>query len=156
MLASINGNIVQLDDPVLRQRSVECDVTDWDIAHLSSVMMQSMIANDGIGLAAVQIGVPKRIFVYRDHDATFAAFTVINPVIVNSGALFGHTEGCLSIPNALYTVQRWTTTRLQGQDLDGRAIDRTADGLEACIFQHEMDHLAGKLICDSAHEVRTR
>ncbi|MFC8303719.1 peptide deformylase [Specibacter sp. NPDC057265] len=135
-----------IGDPVLR--TVAEEVTDFGpgLAKLIDDMHQTMADVQGAGLAAPQIGVNKRIFTYNvDGEQGH----VINPVLAACDDLAaGEPEGCLSVPGLGYTVVRHRWVRLTGVDLNGRPLDLEATGLLAKCFQHETDHLNGKLYVD--------
>lgn len=133
-------------DPVLR---TECDdVTEFDDALRALVddMVDTMIAYQGAGLAAPQIGVTKRIFVYR-VDGEIGH--IINPVIEwTSEQTQTDPEGCLSIPGLKYDTTRALQARATGQDVEGNPITLEGEGLLARAIQHETDHLHGILFFD--------
>lgn len=137
--------IRQFGDPVLRQRAREVDEVDGAVVHLIGNMFETMYAAPGVGLAAPQVGVERRIFVYDIGDGPGA---VINPVIVESHGEWTYEEGCLSIPNLSWTVVRPNAVHLQGISVEGDEIDIEADELLARCFQHEMDHLDGILLVE--------
>lgn len=135
-----------IGDPVLR--TVAEDVTDFgpDLAKLIDDMMETMADVRGAGLAAPQIGVSKRVFTY---DVDGQSGHIINPVIVNSDDFQPDVpEGCLSVPGLGYNVRRHRWTRITGVDKDGQPVDLEATGTLAKCFQHETDHLNGKLYVD--------
>lgn len=135
-----------IGDPVLRTVSEE--VTDFgpELAKLIDDMHQTMVDVRGAGLAAPQIGVNKRIFTYSvdGHEGH-----VINPVLVASDDIgVGEPEGCLSVPGLGFTVERHRWVRITGVDKNGKPLDMEATGMLAKCFQHETDHLDGKLYVD--------
>jgi len=132
-------------DPVLRQRAVEVENVDASLVRLANDMVQTMYDAPGVGLAAPQVGVQRRLFVYDVGDGPF---TVINPEIVESSGEWVYQEGCLSIPGLSWELVRPKEVHLRGFDLEGRDIDIEADELLARCFQHEMDHLNGVLIVE--------
>lgn len=135
-----------IGDPVLR--TVADPVTEFgpELAKLVQDMMETMDDVDGAGLAAPQVGVSKRVFTYRigaDHGH------VINPVLVNSPEQQPPgVEGCLSVPGLGFPAPRALRTTVSGVNLHGEAIEVEAEGLLARCFQHETDHLNGKLFVD--------
>jgi peptide deformylase len=101
----------------------------------------------GVGLAAPQVGVQKRLFVYDLHDDE-GAKVVINPVLTGGEGEWVYDEGCLSVPGLFWPIIRPKTVHLTGVDLDGKPISIEADELEARVFQHEVDHLDGTLLIE--------
>lgn len=143
--------IINLPDPLLRQVSAPIETIDEDVKRLSRDMFETMYAAPGIGLAAVQVGVPRQLLVLdvADDDEQPRPITMINPVILEaSGELRTHEEGCLSIPDFKLDVGRPDWVRVRYLDLDGKETELRTDGLLATAIQHEIDHLNGKLIID--------
>jgi peptide deformylase len=136
--------IRQFGDPVLTQRSAEVTDLDGTLAHLVEDMIETMHEAHGLGLAAPQVGVQKRLFVYQleDHDPV----AVVNPTIAESRGEWEFEEGCLSIPGLYFPIVRPKEIHLTGWDIDGNEISIEADELEARCFQHELDHLDGRLL----------
>lgn len=135
-----------IGDPVLR--TVAEDVSEFgpELAKLIDDMFETMHDVRGAGLAAPQIGVNKRIFTYSVDGQEGH---VINPILVASDDLAsGEAEGCLSVPGLGYTVARHRWVRITGVDKNGETIDMEATGVLAKCFQHETDHLDGKLYVD--------
>lgn len=143
--------IITLPDPRLRLDSEDvADVND-EIRELIDDMFETMYDAPGIGLAAIQIAVPKNIFVVdvapEGEERNPIAF--INPDIIwVSDERSTYEEGCLSIPGYYETVERPTACRVRYLDRDGKAQEMEADGLLATCIQHEKDHLDGKLFVD--------
>jgi peptide deformylase len=133
-------------DPVLRERAREIEeITDVH-RRLASNMVDTMRDAPGVGLAAPQVGVLERIFVWEVEDESGV---VINPQIVaRSDDLVEEEEGCLSLPGIAYEVVRNAGVQVEGIDLDGNAITLEADDLLARVCQHEIDHLDGILFVD--------
>jgi peptide deformylase len=132
-------------DPVLRQRAAEIDDIDGRIVRLSEEMIETMRDAPGVGLAAPQVGIERRIFVYDVGDG---AQTVINPEIVESSGEWEYEEGCLSVPELHWPIVRPKEVHLVGLDLEGNEISVEADELLARVFQHELDHLNGILLLE--------
>ena len=132
-------------DPVLRQRSPEITTIDGRLAKLAEDMIVTMYEAPGVGLAAPQVGVEKRMFVYDVGDG---AHTVINPVISESRGEWAYEEGCLSVPGLSWDIVRPKELLLTGVDLDGNDVAVEADELLARCFQHELDHLDGVLLLE--------
>lgn len=133
-------------DPILRQRASEVgEITDLH-RKLIANMIETMQEAPGIGLAAPQVGVLERIFVYA-VDETVGA--IINPeIIVHSQEKETDIEGCLSLPGLSYPVERAVSVTIRGLDENGEPVEIDADGLLAVVFQHEFDHLDGVLFID--------
>lgn len=132
-------------DPVLR--SVASEVTDIDgrLVKLVDDMLATMYAEPGIGLAAPQVGVQRRLFVYDVGDGAQA---IVNPVITESDGEWGYMEGCLSVPGLSWEIVRPKEVHVTGRDLDGNEVSLEADELLARLIQHELDHLDGVLLLD--------
>lgn len=136
--------IRQFGDPVLTLRSAEVTDLDGSLAHLVEDMIETMRDAHGLGLAAPQVGVQKRLFVYQLEDRDPVA--IVNPTIAESRGEWEFEEGCLSIPGLYFPIVRPKEIHLTGWDIDGNEISIEADELEARCFQHELDHLDGRLL----------
>ena len=136
--------IRQFGDPVLTQRSAEVTDLDGTLARLVDDMIETMHDAHGLGLAAPQVGVQKRLFVYQLEDREPVA--IVNPTIVESSGEWEYEEGCLSIPGLYFPIVRPKEIHLTGWDIDGNEVFIEADELEARCFQHELDHLDGRLL----------
>jgi peptide deformylase len=139
--------IVKFGDPVLETPASEVTSFDDDLKKLVEDMFESMYAARGVGLAAPQIGIAKRIAVV---DVTFkenpdAKLVLINPVIINKEGRQRSSEGCLSIPEFREDVTRAKTATVRAQDVSGNFFEHTGEELLARAFLHETDHLNGKL-----------
>jgi peptide deformylase len=132
-------------DPVLKAPASEVTGVDDALRRLVDGMIQTMYEAPGVGLAAPQVGVQKRLFVY---DVGEGAQTVINPVLSDFRGDWTYHEGCLSVPELWWDIQRAKQVRLKGTDLDGNELDIDADELLARVFQHEVDHLDGILLLE--------
>lgn len=133
-------------DPVLRERAREVEQITRVQKRLVKDMIQTMRDAPGVGLAAPQIGILERVFVYEVEDQVGAIF---NPVIVEfSEEKETDEEGCLSLPNLVYPVERSARVRIEGLDEKGKPVSIDADELLARVFQHELDHLDGVLFID--------
>jgi peptide deformylase len=137
--------IRQYGDPVLRQPATEIEEIDGWVAKLAEDMLETMYDAPGVGLAANQVGVPRRLFLY---DVGEGPVVVINPRIVESSGEWTYQEGCLSVPGLSWPIVRPGSIHLVGYDLDGNEISVEADELEGRVFQHEMDHLDGVLLVE--------
>jgi peptide deformylase len=135
-----------IGDPVLTQRANEVDDIDGRVARLVDDMFTTMYDAPGLGLAAPQVGVQKRIFVFDDQDGLKGV--LVNPEIRESRGEWEHQEGCLSIPGLYFDIVRPKEILLAGRDLDGNEVEIEADEMVARIFQHELDHLDGVLMVE--------
>ncbi len=132
-------------DPVLRQPTPEVTEIDGRLARLAQDMVVTMYEAPGVGLAAPQVGVRKRMFVYDIGDGPQ---TILNPRITESSGEWSYEEGCLSIPGLSWEVVRPKEVHLVGMDLDGNEVSIEADEILARCFQHEIDHLDGVLMLE--------
>jgi peptide deformylase len=137
--------IRQYGDPVLKERTREVQEIDASVATLAESMIETMYEAPGSGLAANQIGVMRRIFVYDVGEGPRA---VVNPRIVESDGEWSYEEGCLSIPGLSWDIVRPNAVHLVGLDLDGNELSIEATELEGRVFQHELDHLDGILLVE--------
>ncbi len=136
-----------MGDPVLRQQAVEITDIDGRVARMVDDMLPVMYEAEGIGLAAPQVGIGRRLFVFDLCDGD-GPQTLINPVIVESDGEWVYTEGCLSVPGLAFDIVRPKQVHIAGRDLDGNEVSIEADELLARLFQHELDHLDGVLLID--------
>ncbi len=139
--------IRRLGDPVLRERSQDVESFDDVLKRLYEDMVETMYDAPGVGLAAPQIGLSLRFFVFDANDGS-GPHAVANPVVSGLKGSQEEDEGCLSIPGLWYPSPRALHARVDGLDLDGNPISFEGEGLAARIFQHETDHLAGTLFID--------
>lgn len=135
-----------LGDPVLREECKPVQVFDAWLRRTAEDMFETMYEAPGVGLAANQVGIGLRFFVYDDGDGRKGF--VANPELSDLDGQDEIDEGCLSIPGPYHGTPRALTVRLRGLDLGGTAFELRADGLLARVFQHETDHLHGKLYID--------
>ena len=137
-------------DPVLKQRASEIADIDGRLARLAGDMIATMYEAPGLGLAAPQVGVQKRLFVYdvREDEDEQRPRVLINPVITDARGEWEFEEGCLSVPGMAWPIVRPKEVHLTGYDLDGNEVSIEADELVARLFQHELDHLEGVLLLD--------
>lgn len=143
--------IITLPDPILRQTSTRVESIDDGMRRLADDMLETMYAAPGIGLAAVQVAVPKRLIVLdvAAEGEPPAPLVMFNPEIVKLGdATRVYEEGCLSLPEVRIDIERPTTLTVRYIDRAGTQQTLEADGLLATAIQHEVDHLEGKLIID--------
>lgn len=134
-------------DPVLRQKARAVDVFDEHLARLSTDMHETMIDAAGVGLAAPQVGVLKRVFTWQVDEETGG--TVVNPRVVDSSEEIQEgDEGCLSFPGLFYPVDRPLRIEVAHQDVTGDEHTTQLEGFDARVWLHEMDHLNGILFID--------
>lgn len=139
--------IVKFGDPVLEKPAEKVTVFDEELKKLVEDMFESMYAARGVGLAAPQIGISRRIAVV---DVTFkedpnAKLVLINPEIIQKQGRHSQSEGCLSIPDFRENVSRAQVATVRAQDVNGNLFEKSGDDLLARALQHETDHLNGKL-----------
>ena len=143
--------IIKVPDPRLKKVSSPVDTVDDEVRALMEDMLETMYAAPGIGLAAVQVGVLRRIVVMdlaREGEPP-APLHFINPEIVwRSEEIAPYEEGCLSIPEVYDEVVRPARVRVRYLDREGRSVEEEAEGLYAVCIQHEVDHLNGVLFID--------
>ena len=154
-----NLRIVFCPDPVLK--SVAAEVTEFgeDLRALSSRMFELMRSEKGVGLAAPQVGVSLRLFVCNPTGEPGDDLVCVNPRFLELSGAEENEEGCLSIPGATVTMRRGTRAVLQAAHCNGETFQNTGTELVARIWQHEMDHLDGRLIIDNmspADEIANR
>lgn len=144
-------HIVTYPDPFLRQPTRTVEAVDADVKALIQDMADTMYAEPGVGLAAIQIGVDKSVIVYdvtqEEGERQFEA--LINPEIVSQeGSVISENEGCLSVPDFRADVKRFERVSVKGLDREGRPVAFDADGFLSIVLQHEIDHLKGILFID--------
>jgi peptide deformylase len=143
--------IITLPDPVLRKVSAPVERVDDALRTLVDDMLETMYAAPGIGLAAIQVGVPRRLLVLdvAEGDEEPAPLVLVNPEIVSLGPETRlHEEGCLSIPDVRIEIERPSTLVVRYVDRQGELRELAAEGLLATAIQHEINHLDGRLIID--------
>jgi peptide deformylase len=143
--------ILTVPDPLLKRVSEPVAAVDDELRALMDDMLETMYAAPGIGLAAIQIGVPKRIVVMdlaREGEPKAPRYFVNPEITWSSEELFSYEEGCLSVPEVYDAVERPARVRLTYLDYNGEKIEEEAEGLFAVCIQHEMDHLDGVLFID--------
>ncbi|MDT8436724.1 MAG: peptide deformylase [Gemmatimonadota bacterium] len=137
-----------LGDPALRERCEPVERVDEEVRALVDDLFETMYAADGIGLAAPQVGVPRRVFVYDVREPGVEPGVLINPRLEEEEGTVREPEGCLSIPGLEETVERRRRVVFRGLDREGREVRVDADGLLSRCLQHENDHLDGVLFLD--------
>ena len=139
-----------LGDPVLKTPTKPVERFDAALRRLADDMLQTMYDAPGVGLAAPQVGISLKLFVF--DDGSTGPMVMANPELVDADGELVEEEGCLSIPGPFYPTSRSSSIVCHGQDLRGRPIEVTGEGLLARIFQHETDHLYGTLFIDRLDE----
>ena len=143
--------ILVVPDPLLKQVSKPVDAVDDELRALMDDMLATMYDAPGIGLAAVQIGVPKRVIVMdlaREGEPKAPKYYVNPEILWASEETLPYEEGCLSVPEIYDEVERPARVKLRYLDYDGKPVEEDAEGLYAVCIQHEMDHLQGVLFID--------
>ena len=135
-----------LGDPVLREPAKPVETFDRALRRLADDMLETMYDAPGVGLAGPQVGVSLRIFTYDDGDT--GSRVMVNPELADAEGEVTDEEGCLSIPGPFHPTRRFRRVVCRGRDLQGREVEVVGDGLLARIFQHETDHLDGRLYID--------
>ena len=138
-------------DPFLRQKSIKVETVNDEIRSLMDDMLETMYAAPGIGLAAIQIGVPKRVIVIdltRNDEKKNPLYFVNPEIIKNSKTQAEYEEGCLSVPGQFAEISRPDKCNVKFLDYNGEEKTLEAEGLLATCIQHEMDHLEGILFID--------
>ena len=149
--------ILEFPDPRLRNRAQPVTHVDTALRTLIDDMFETMYAAPGIGLAATQVNVAKRVLVIDLSEKRDQPLALINPEILERSGIEETEEGCLSVPGYFDKVTRAEKIRVRALDRDGKPIEFDADGLLAVCIQHEIDHLDGKLFVDYLSELkRTR
>jgi peptide deformylase len=138
-----------LGDDLLRKTSREVEVVDERIKELINDMIETMVKSEGVGLAAPQIGILKRIVIVMDGDKIIP---LVNPKIIEYSGEAIDYEGCLSVKKQTVKVKRPTMVKVQALDKDGKEIEFVAKDFFARVICHELDHLDGILIVDKAEE----
>jgi len=150
-------DILQEGHPTLRKAAKKVDlkeISDPLFQQLVDDMFETMYAAPGVGLAAPQVNVSKRLFVMDVHDDEHSPAVVINPKIESAEEEVELTEGCLSVPGMVGEITRFQRVAVSGIDRDGAKIRIEGEGLLAQCLQHEIDHLNGVLYVDKARNVR--
>lgn len=139
-----------LGDPVLKERANPVQSFDERLARLAAVMIEVMDREDGVGLAATQLGVLTRLIVWRDPEGDDIRVFANPEILEESASCTAANEGCLSVPGATVEVSRADEILVSTCDLQGLRAEFRLEGLAARIVQHEVDHLEGRLILDRA------
>jgi peptide deformylase len=146
--------ILEYPDPRLRTRAKPVEVFDQALAKLVDDMFETMYEAPGVGLAATQVDVHKRLIVMDVSEGKRAPQVFINPEIMASEGVGTGEEGCLSVPGIFDEVKRAAKVRARAQDVTGKFFEVELDALAAVCLQHEMDHLEGKLFVDYLSDMK--
>jgi len=146
--------ILEFPDPRLRTRASPVESVDDGLKSLIDDLFETMYEAPGIGLAATQVNVHKRVLVADVSVDKSEPFALINPVIVEKDGVTTTEEGCLSVPGYYEEVERAEHIRVRFTDRNGDDVEMEAEGLLAVCIQHEMDHLEGKLFVDYLSEAK--
>lgn len=149
-------DILSVPDPILKQVSKPVEAVTDEIRALMDDMLETMYAAPGIGLAAIQVGVPLRVIVMdlQENEEKNPRYFVNPQILWSSEDLTPYDEGCLSVPDYYDTVERPDKVRLSYLNYQGEAVEEEATGLFATCIQHEMDHLEGVLFIDHLSRLR--
>jgi peptide deformylase len=146
--------ILEFPDPRLRTRASPVESVDDGLRSLIDDLFETMYEAPGIGLAATQVNVHKRVLVADVSADKSEPFALINPVILEKDGVTATEEGCLSVPGYYEEVERAEHIRVKYTDRNGDDVEMEAEGLLAVCIQHEMDHLEGKLFVDYLSEAK--
>ncbi len=148
--------ILKFPHPILKKKTERVEKIDGDIKQLIQDMTETMYHAQGIGLAACQIGVPKRVIVWdvSPLDPEHGFFALINPEIIYEEGEVEREEGCLSVPDCFEKVKRKEKVRVRGISQEGEEVEIYGEGILATVLQHEIDHLNGILILDRISKLK--
>ncbi len=141
-------DVLHFPDPRLRKKALPVETLDDSIKALANDMLETMYKEEGIGLAATQVNVQKRVVVIDLSELRNEPMYLINPEIISFEGVEQMQEGCLSVPDYYELVERAEKVHLRYLNLAGETMEINADGLLAVCIQHEIDHLDGKLFID--------
>lgn len=152
-------NIHTYPDPILKELAKSVDEVDVSIRRLLDDMAETMHANAGIGLAAPQVGVSKRVIIVdidptEDKEPASNLIEFVNPKITEHDGEIEWEEGCLSVPEFTVKIKRLEKIKVEALDRNGKEFTLDAEGLLSIAIQHELDHLNGKLIVDHASRLK--
>ncbi len=151
--------IVRFPDPILKTPTLRVDVIDRDIVKLVEDMFETMYHEEGVGLAANQIGEPLRIMVIDTSpkkEFPPVKLVLINPELLEGQGSIKYREGCLSFPGLTVEVDRYQKVRFRAMDLKGEIKEYELEGFPAIVFQHELDHLDGITFIDRVNGLKRR
>jgi peptide deformylase len=146
--------ILEFPDPRLRTRAQPVTQFDSELGQLVDDLFESMYAAPGIGLAATQVDVHKRLLVLDVSEARNEPLVFINPEILSREGVAQNEEGCLSVPGIFDDVERAAKIRVRAHDRTGKVFERDYEEMLAVCIQHEMDHLDGKLFVDYLSDLK--
>ena len=146
--------ILEYPDPRLRTRAAPVAVVDDAVRQLIDDLLETMYASKGIGLAASQVDIHRRVLVLDISDSRDQPMAFINPEILEAEGSAPGEEGCLSLPGIYDKLERAARVRVRALDRNGEPFELQADGMLAVCIQHEMDHLEGKLFVDYLSELK--
>jgi peptide deformylase len=146
--------ILEYPDPRLRKKAAAITAVDDAVRQLADNMLETMYAAKGVGLAATQVDVHKRMIVLDVSESRDQPLVLINPELLKAEGSGPGEEGCLSLPGIYDKLTRATQIRVRALGRDGQAFEMDAEGLLAVCIQHEMDHLEGKLFVDYLSELK--
>ncbi|SHK16386.1 peptide deformylase [Thermocrinis minervae] len=151
--------VLKYPHPILKTPTQKVQDIDQEIYNLVQDMFDTMYHEEGVGLAANQIGVPLRIMVIDTtprKDSQPLKLVLINPELVHAEGNIVYKEGCLSFPGISLEVERFSRVYLKALDLEGKEVEYTLEGFPAIVFQHELDHLEGITFIDRVKGVKRR
>ena len=145
-----------MGDRILRKKAAEITEVDGELQQLIEDMIETMYYKQGVGLAAPQVGVSRRLIVYDNVELPYGteARVLINPRVVEEEGVCREEESCLSIPELVEVVERAEWIKAAGLNREGEPVEIIAEGLDARIIQHEIDHLDGVLFVDRVSSVK--
>lgn len=148
--------IIKYPHPLLKKRCETVAQIDDEVRELVRDMRETMYGAGGIGLAACQVGVSRRVIVLdvSPMDPEHSFFALINPEIISEEGEIDHEEGCLSVPDCLENVKRKEKVCVRGLSLEGMEVEIRGDGILAVALQHEIDHTHGILILDRVSRLK--
>jgi peptide deformylase len=146
--------ILEYPDPKLRKTAEPVAQVDDALRQLADDMLETMYAANGVGLAATQVDVHKRMIVLDASESRDKPLVLINPELLSAAGKAISEEGCLSLPGIYDKLARATQIRVRALDRDGQPFEMDADGLLAVCIQHEIDHLEGKVFVDYLSELK--
>lgn len=147
-------DILHFPDPRLRKKALPVERVDDEVRRLVDDMLETMYAAPGIGLAATQVNVARRVVVIDVSEDKNSPLALINPEILDHQGEEEMEEGCLSVPGYYDTVRRAERIKMRALDRDGQVFELETGGLLAVCIQHELDHLDGKLFVDYLSEMK--